>query len=245
MQDPAAHLEAFEAAQRGALDLLRDLTPRIEAGMTEHDVHALAHERGEALGFSTWFRAPIVRFAAPATVSWTDRPSARRTLDAGMIVELEVAPGTPDAFGNAGTAFVFGGSTDPDVQATVDSAAELCRACVGFSSRWKCVGEVFVFAEAWANNRTASLGGQTSVGFQAIPPTAAMLGVWPGGAWGLSLLRRNQVQYFNPRRMNGIYVLRPRFVKDGRGASFSEMVYVTPDAKHILGRGGIEDVARL
>lgn len=235
-------LSDFEAAQRGALDLLRDLIPRLEAGMGERDVHDLAHERGAALGFTTWFRAPVVRFGAPAVVSWTDRPRRAPTLEPGTIVEIEVAPATADAFGDAGVAFGWGVDEQP---AAVTGARELCQATCGFASRWKCVGEVFVFAEAWANNRRASLGGQRSVGFAAMTPEHSWAGRWPGGAWAQSLLRRNQVQFFNPRRMNGLYVLRPRLVADGQGASFAELVLVTPEEKRILGREHLDQVGRL
>lgn len=239
MTDPAAALPRFELAQQGAIDLLRDLVGRLEAGMSEKDVHALAHELGKAQGFESWFRAPVVRFGAPAVTSWTDRPRASARLEIGTVVELEVAPATGDAFGDVGTAFAFGQEDAPPI---VDEARELCRAVCGFASRWKCVGELFVFAEAWANNRRASLGGQKSIGFVAMTPERSWAGRWPGGAWTNSLLRRNQVQFFNPRRMNGIYVIRPRIVMDGQGASFAEMVLVTPDDKRIVGRGDIDEV---
>lgn len=242
MTDPAAALPAFEAAQQGALDLLRDLKGRLEAGMTERDVHALAHERGAVHGFSTWFRAPVVRFGAPAVVRWTDRPRRSARLQPGTIVELEVAPATDTAFGDAGTAFVFGRDDAPPV---IDNARELCRAVCGYASRWKCVGELFVFAQAWATNRRASLGGQKSIGFLALGPERSWAGRWPAGAWTHSLLRRNQVQFFNPRRMNGIYVIRPRFVENGQGASFAEMILVTPEHKQVLARPGLDAVGTL
>ncbi len=242
MTDPAAALPAFEVAQQGALDLLADLKSRLEPGMSEHDVHALAHERGHAMGFSTWFRAPVVRFGAPAVVRWTDRPRRSARLQAGTIVELEVTPATDAAFGDAGTAFVFGQDDDAPI---VGEARELCRAVCGYASRWKCVGELFVFAQAWTTNRRASLGGQKSIGFVAMGPERSWAGRWPGGAWGNSLLRRNQVQFFNPRRMNGIYVIRPRIVLDGQGASFAEMVLVTPDHKQLLARPDLDAVGTL
>lgn len=242
MADPVAHLPAFVDAQERSLGLLRDLVPRLQAGMSERDVHQLALDRSRDLGFTTWFRAPVVRFDAPPVVRWTDRPRQRPVLAPGMIVELEVAPATDQAFGDAGVALAFGSDKAP---AIVDEARELCRAVVGFASRWKCVGELYVFAQAWANNRRASLGGQASVGFQAMTPDRSWAGRWPGGAWAHSLLRRNQIQYFNPRRMQGIYVVRPRLVMDGQGASFAEMVLITPDEKRILGRTGLDQVGRL
>lgn len=242
MADPAAHLPAFVDAQRRTLDLLRDLVPRLEAGMSERDVHELAHSRGSDLGFQSWFRAPVVRFGAPPDVRWTDRPRRKPLLEIGTTVELEVAPATGDAFGDAGIALCFGVDKQPEI---VDDARELCRAIVGFASRWKCVGELFVFAEAWANNHSGSLGGQRSVGFVAMTPDRSWAGRWPGGAWAASLLRRNQVQFFNPRRMSGIYVLRPRMVANGQGASFAEMILVTPDSKQIIGRDSLDEVGRL
>lgn len=242
MQDAAAHLPAFVDAQGRALALLRDLVPRLEAGMSERDVHHLALERGRAQGCEKWFRAPVVRFDAPPIVRWTDRPRTAPTLAPGMIVELEVAPATGEAFGDVGIALAFGQEEQPTI---VQDARDLCRAVVGFSSRWKCVGELFVFAQAWANNRRGSLGGQQSVGFGAMTPDRSWAGRWPGGAWAASLLRRNQIQFFNPRRMNGIYVIRPRMVADGQGASFAEMVLVTPESRQIIGRERPDQVGTL
>lgn len=241
MADPLSTLPAFLDSQQLAQGLLRDLVPHLEAGMSEQDVHRLALERGRALGVHTWFRPPAVRFGGPPALRPTDRPRRSPALAPGMLVELEVAPATDQAFGHAGVALAFQ-QADPPV---VEGARELCRAVVGFASRWKCVGELFVFAQAWANNRRASLGGQTSIGFLALTPDRAWAGRWPQGAWAHSLLRRNQIQYFNPRRMNGVYVVRPRLVMDGQGASFAELVLVTPEDKRILGREGLDQVGRL
>lgn len=210
--------------------------------MSEQDACQLARERGGALGVQAWLRPPLVRFGAPAAVRWTDRPRRSPPLAAGTLVEVELAPAFEQAFGDAGVSLCFGQEAEP---ALIEAARELCRGVVGFASRWKCVGELFVFAQAWANNRRASLGGQRSVGFVALPPAQAWAGRWPQGAWAHSLLRRNQIQYFNPRRMNGIYVVRPRLVMEGQGASFAEMILVTPEDKQILGRQDLRQVGRL
>lgn len=242
MPDSVLHLSEFEAAQRGAWGLLRALVPQLEAGMSERDLQALAVQQGRAAGFTRWFRPPLVRFGAPPVVRFTDRPRSGTRLEPGMIVELELAPATDRAFGDAGLAFAFGQAEEP---AIVTDARALCEGVCGFASRWKCTGELFVFAEAWANNRRASLGGQHSVGFVVLGPERAWGGRWPEGAWAQSLLRRHQVQYFNPRRMNGLYVIRPRLVAQGQGAAFAEMILVTPDDKRILGRDEGEAIGGL
>jgi len=243
MQDPADHKAAFADAQLRAQRLLAEVVGRLESGMSERDVRDLALEQGEAQGVVAWFRPPVVRIGAPPAVQWSDRPRAGVHLEPGAVIELELAPATQAAFGDAGLSLAFGvepGSADePGI---VRESRELCRAVCGFASRWKCVGELFVFAEAWATNHRARLGGSHSVGFSALSPAQAWGGQWPRGAWAASLLRRNQVQYFNPRRMHGIYALRPRLVRDGQGAAFAELVYVTPEDKEILGRASLEQV---
>jgi multicomponent K+:H+ antiporter subunit C len=51
-----------------------------------------------------------------------------------------------------------------DQPRVVQEARDLCRATCGFAIRWKCVGELFVFAQSWSNNRRMQLDEATSVG---------------------------------------------------------------------------------
>jgi hypothetical protein len=53
------------------------------------------------------------------------------------------------------------------------------------------------------------------------------------------------VEWFNHRRMSGIFAIQPRLVWKGNGLSFEEMVYVDGDRKRVLGRDRTEDMCTL
>lgn len=240
MRQPAELLPDFLDTQRRTIDLVAAVADALGEGMSERDGVALALQKGKAAGFSAWFHPPRVRFGGEPAMKPTDRARSAPPLQPGMIVEVELAPATDRAFGHSGLSFAFGTRTEPPI---LQQARDLCRAVVGYSSRWKCTGELFVFAEAWTNNRRGNLGGQTSVGYQVRGPGDGLPGPWPLAVRAWSMLRRNQVQYYNPRRMNGIYVVRPRAAIEGAGALFAEMILVTPEQKVILGRDSLDQVA--
>ncbi len=239
MTEPAELLPAFLDAQQRTIALVGSVAEALGEGMSERDGVALAQERAKAAGFSGWFHPPRVRFGAPMQMRPTDRPRSSPPLQQGAVVELELAPCTDQAFGHSGISFAFATAAQPVI---VDHARELCRGVIGYSSRYKCTGELFVFAQAWTNNRRGNLGGQDSVGYQVRGP--GLPGPWPLTTRAWSLLRRNQVQYYNPRRMNGIYVVRPRAAIEGAGALFAEMILVTPEQKLILGRESLDQVGQ-
>ena len=66
--------------------------------------------------------------------------------------------------------------------------------------------------------------------------------VWPQGARVACLMRRNQIQWYNPRRLVGCYAVRPRLVSGDVGLAFEEMIYVDGDVKRILGRDSLAQV---
>ena len=71
-----------------------------------------------------------------------------------------------------------------------------------------------VFAESWATNHRTELD-QESIGHLCFPNlNAGLFGqFWPNSMRGLTQLRRYQVQWFNPRPLDGIYAFTPTFVR--------------------------------
>ena len=65
---------------------------------------------------------------------------------------------------------------------------------------------------------------------------------WPYSARALSLLRRNQVQWYNPRRMKGLFAIHPFIQKHDSFAGFAELIYVDEDTKKILGRESLNEI---
>ncbi len=235
-----AVIDAFDAAQRGALLLLARVVARLEAGQTEADVARIATELAPELGFDRWFHKPHVRFDPPARPACWSR--SRRKLAPGTLVEIDVGPANPEAFGDAGTTVFFGPGTPPPLLA---HARELCRAACGYANRWKCTGEVFVFADAWVRNRGASLGGARSIGHRCFPPSGWAASGWPTLARAAIVMRRNQIQWFNPRRMNGIFAVQPRLAEGERSCTFEEMIVIDGETRRVLGRGAESEIGTL
>ncbi len=233
-------LEAFERAQSMTIGVARAVAAQLREGMSEADIVGLLTDRAKIAGFTGWFHEPEVRFDAP--IEHPLRASRKAELHEGTVVELDLAPCNAEAFGDFGVAFVFGGGPEPEV---LSRARELVTGCCGFSNRWKCTGEVFVFAHAWANNHGYSLGDATAVGHRCLPPEGRVAFAWPRLARAATLMRRNQVEWYNHRRMSGLFALQPRLVVGQNGCSFEEMIIVDGDKKRILGRSKLEEVGTL
>jgi hypothetical protein len=233
-------IAAFDHAQRMTIDLMRTVVDSLENGMSERDVYELALEAAGAFGFTDWFAKPEVRFNGDKSIF--HRPSETRRLKKGTLVEIDLAPATDTAFGDFGTGLSFG--TDEEAS-LVHEAREACRAICGFASRFKTVGELFVYSESWANNHRVSLGGARSVGHMVPLCEGPFALAWPKTARMSVFLRRCQVHFLNPRRVIGIYALSPRVVSDGKAMCFEEMVYIEGDTKRILGRGSFEEIGTL
>ncbi len=233
-------IAAFDHAQRMTIDLMRTVVDNLEAGMSESDVVDLALTQAGAFGFTDWFAKPEVRFDGARSIF--HRPSSSTTLKKGTLVEIDLAPSTDSAFGDFGTGICFGVDEEPPI---ITEAREACRALCGFASRFKTVGELFVFAESWANNHRVSLGGARSVGHMVPLCEGLFATAWPKTARAAIFLRRCQVHFLNPRRVIGIYALSPRVVLDGKAMCFEEMVYIEDDEKRILGRNSIDEIGTL
>jgi hypothetical protein len=237
--DDAEVIAAFDEAQRQTIALMRKVVSGLRPGQTQTEIAAAAQAAAPSFGFSGWFHTPHVRFNAPRN---PPRRLGHDRLEAGMLVEIDLAPCNDRAFGDFGYALAFESDEEPKF---LTQARELCRGACGFSNRFKCTGEVFVFSQAWAVNRSMGLGDAKSVGHRCFPPSGRMALQWPKLARAAILLRRNQVGWFNHRRMSGCYALQPRLVSETQGLSFEEMVLVLDHGQRVLGRESIDEVGTL
>ena len=98
-------IAAFDHAQRMTISLMQTVVDSLEEGMSERDVYDLALEQSSAFGFTDWFAKPEVRFDGARSVF--HRPSAKRTLKPGTLVEIDLAPATDNAFGDFGIGLCF------------------------------------------------------------------------------------------------------------------------------------------
>lgn len=228
--------EAFDDHQRRAIALLDDVLGGLAAGMTERDVAALAESRRAAHGFDRWFHAPIVDIDARYGLL------ARREHDRlapGVPITIDLAPATAAAFGDVAVTVVFGGGADE----IVDKAREVCRATCGYASHWKTIGELWVYAHAWANNRQCRLADERSVGHACLPPGGALRLGWPRSAHVATRLRRHQIGHLNPRRLRGVFAVRVPLTDGRRVAVFEEMIAVDDTHRRVLGRDGTGAIA--
>ncbi len=237
---PTDLLAATDDAQRRAIAVARRTHASLAEGMLPADVEALLRSGAAEAGFTGWFHPPQVRFGGPARAR-AAVPS--KPLRRGTLVELDFGPADALATADFGTAFVFGGgSPEP---AVLTQARALLRASAGFASRWKCAGEVYVYADAWARNRNASLGGESSVGHVVFGPVGRTAPLWPHLARAAIHMRRHQLHWFNHRRMHGLYAVRPRFVQGGHGCAFEEVILIDGDTRRPVGRDSWDELGTL
>jgi len=222
---------AFVHAQTETIAAVSRTVRALDTGMSELDVARRLESEVTDRGFLTWFQRPRVLFGAPERPRL--RMSSDRILKPGTIVEIDLAPANADAYGDFTTTVAFGTTEEPDL---VRDARALCVAACGFASRWKCTGEVFVFADAWSNNRLGSLGDADAIGHVCLPRRGRTGWAWPYVARMAIQMRRHQVHWFNHRRMHGFYAIAPRFVRDGRACGFGEMVLIDGDTRVVIGR---------
>ena len=222
---------SFVRAQTETIAAVARVVQSLDTGMSELDIAQRLEEEVEDRGFVTWFQRPRVLFGAP--VKPPLRMSGDPTLRRGTIVEIDLAPANDDAYGDFTTTICFGVDEEPEL---LRDARALCAASCGFASRWKCTGEVFVFADAWANNRLASLGTADAIGHACLPRRGRSGWAWPYAARMAIQMRRHQVHWFNHRRMHGFYALAPRLVRGDQACAFGEMVLIDGDIRMLVGR---------
>lgn len=239
--DPAL-IDGFDDAQRRGFALLREVVGLLEPGMSEADIADVAEQRAAAHGFGTWFHPPEVQVGQRiARHSHWNRPSKKTSLTAGELVSIDLGPADGDVYADVGTTTAFRGD-DPKV---LTVARECTRAITGYANQWKTVGELFVYARAWANNHRMELASKRSIGHAILPKEGLLSFDWPRSAHTATLLRRHQVHFFNPERLDGIWALRP-LVRDGDlAASFEELIYVGGEERRVLGRDCVEDAGTL
>jgi hypothetical protein len=232
-------MPAFERAQAATIALTRSVVNGLQPGMSERDVCLMARRMADEQPlFTGWFHTPEVYFDRVAS-RWPSRD--RGTLRPGTLVQIDLAPATDDAFGKFGYSFTFQG----EEHAAVTEARRICQATCGFSSRFKCVGELFVFAHSWANNHRIELHARHAIGHTCLPREGLTNTQWPLMARMATRLRRNQVQWYNPRRILGIYTVNPPVHHNGRVAAFEEMIYIDGETKRVLGRTDIDQIGSL
>ncbi|MFZ5475729.1 MAG: M24 family metallopeptidase [Myxococcota bacterium] len=235
-------IRAFDDAQRRAIGMLRDVTQRLEAGMSERDVFELAETRLGEHGFDGWFHAPHVFVDDRIAGTLLPRPSASVKLEPGKLVSIDLGPASGDAYGDVGTTIHFGGGEEP---AVLQVARECVRACCGYASRWKTVGEVFIFAQAWAVNHRMDLASKKAVGHRVLPKEGWLATGFPRSAHAATLLGRNRIHRLNPVRMSGMFAIRPVIEHDGLAAGFEEMIYIKDDVRKVLGRESLAEIGAL
>ncbi|MEC7987698.1 MAG: hypothetical protein VX278_21195 [Myxococcota bacterium] len=190
----------------------------------QQQIRSIAHQ----YEFQGWFRPPFVRI---------DGKQSNRRLHKGSLIQLHLQPTSEDSFGSVGLSKNFQAVDQPVVQI----AQELCHATCTFANRWKCVGELFVFARSWCTNHRVELEHRYHIGHRCFSKEELPIG-WPYGARALALLRRNQVQWYNPRRMKGLFAIHPFVQKYDQFAGFAELVYVDENTKKVLGRDSFDDI---
>lgn len=215
-------VEAFHDAQGRALRLLAHVVRSLEPGMDAGDVAAQARSRASHFGFSRWFHQPEVRI---------------QPLAGGRLVCVDLAPADRDAFGDVEVT-VAQGVEEPEV---VRVARECTRAVCAYASPARTVGELYVYARSWSNNFRMQLQGRAA-GHAVLPPSGPF---WPLSARLALLARSSQVQFLNPRRLDGLWAVRP-VVGSGRSvASFEEVVAVGSDGRRVLGRDDFREAGTL
>lgn len=211
--------------------------------MTPRDVVALAEDMAAQRGFRGWFHRPEVVFDPRAERA--SGHTATATLAPGTLVQIDLGPATEDAFGDFGTALAFQHPAGQPLPRPLAEARDICVATCSFASHQKCVGELFVFAQSWANNRRLQLGAARAIGHACLPPVGLTARAWPHLARAAIHLRRNQIQWFNPRLMAGAYAVNPPVLCKGYRLAFEEMIFIDGTDKRALGRDHLRDICTL
>jgi len=236
--DPSL-LAAFDDAQRRGFALLEDVVSSLETGMSEWDIANVAKTRASFHGFHKWFHPPEVEIGTGTKTNAVWKlPSRRNRLKEGDVVLIDLGPGDDSVYADVGTTMRHQ-ATELEV---IRVARECVRATAGYSSQWKTVGELFVYAQAFSTNHRMELASSRSIGHTILPHSPRLAWDFPRSAHACTWLRRHQVRFLNPRQLSGLWALRP-LVSDGvQAAAFEEIVYINGDEKRVLGRNSLADV---
>ena len=222
-------LQSFEYAQKKSIELLKEIFSSIQSNMQESDIRTIIREQALKSGASGWFRKPFVRLFPKG-----------RAVHPESLIQIHLQPIYGDAFGSIGVTKCFA-RADTDI---VLLARELCLATLTFGNRWKCTGELFVFAHSWCTNHRVTLEHEKNVGHQCFSKGQSPA-LWPYSARAYSMLRRYQIQWFNPRRLQGIFAVHPFIQRHDQFAGFAELFYIKDEEKILLGRSDLSQVGTL
>lgn len=226
-------MQDFHQAQIQAIQLLATIKAQLHLGMSVHDGQTLLNTLNQEHGFFGWLTPPTLLFQSQKN----SLIPTKQILKEGSIVVIHIQPLTENAYGSVGESFCF---QQPE-RSIISNARDLTLATCTFANRFKCVGEFFVFSKSWCTNNRLELGDEQRIGHQCFLRESKPL-FWPHSHRLRTYLRRHQVQWYNPRRANGIYALYPS-IRDGKTlACFGEMVAILGDEKYILGREDIPPV---
>lgn len=230
-----AEIEAFTEAQTQGFRLMNHVLSGLSAGISEVQLLDYIRQNASQFGFNNWFSRPVIHF--DYKMRTRIGPSISRLLKANTVVQLHLKPATNFAYANIGLSFCLDGNPPP----IIGQAKELTKATATFAAHLKCVGELFVFATSWANNHRSKLNNESHIGHQCKSPATGDP-FWPQSARVKALLRRNQIQWYNPRRLSGVYAIQPDLSCDGRRAGFAEIIAVTEENRWVLGRESMSDI---
>ena len=234
-------IDAFDDAQRRGWRMLSDIARQIVVGMSEVDIDAAAREKLKDHGFDRWFHAPHIRVGQRAARPWA-RPSTKARLAEGDLVVLDLGPSNGDCFADVGVTLRVGAGAEPEV---LRQARECVRGCIGYASQWKTVGELYVYARAWAVNHRLTLASERAVGHAVLPPEGLLKAGYPKSAHLATLFLRHRMHFLHPVRMSGMWAFRPVFSDGVQAAAFEEVLSIRGDEKRILGRASLAEVGTL
>lgn len=235
-------LNAFDATQRKSFLLLSRAVATLREGMSEAELDQAVRGLAREMGFDSWFHPPEIQFGRRtlSNAVWKV-PSKTNTLQAGDSAIITLGPAEGDSYGDVGVTVCFGA----DEPAVLEVSRECVRATSGFASQWKTVGELFVFAKAWAVNHRLTLGSTRSIGHAILPKSGMMSLQFPRSAHATTWLRRHQIRFLNPARLEGAWAVRPMLTDGTHGAAFGEVIYVSGETKKVLGRDSIAEIGTL
>jgi hypothetical protein len=233
-------LDRFDDAQRRSIALTSKLLEGLRGGMSERSVARIATDLLPDFGFDRWFYPPEIQIGANTIRAGIWRPpSGSKRLRQGDPIMVALGPSDGQASGDVCATVTFG---EPDSE-LIEASRDCTRATCGYASELKCVGELFIYARTWAANHRATLANPRSIGHALLPPDGRFPG-YPRSAHMATWLRRYQVHFLNPRRLEGLWALGPQLSDQRSGARFREVVYVGPDTRRILGREGLDEIGR-
>lgn len=218
----------FDQAQRTSISIMHAVEKQLRTNMTQSDICACIYDVAQKHGVTGWLRPPLIRISTKTGI---------RGLQKGNILQIHIQPVFEQVFGSIGKTISFQTPADP----IVEEAKELCFATCTFANRRKCVGELFVFAHSWCTNHRVELEHKKNIGHRCFSKEETPL-FWPYSARAMSVLRRHQIQWYNPRRMQGIFAVHPFIERYELFAGFAEMIYVDEEKRVLVGRDSFDEL---